>query len=363
MTKKYLFVLLLFLTFYLFTFTGCATAPKKDAFLTYKINGVDYFPLVTLCDLKGIDLQYDTFTKSVYLNKDAHKINLRVGDTLALVDGRAVFINYPVRIFQGTVVVPYKFKEQIIDPIFKQTYPVRKQTLQMLKIRKVVIDAGHGGNDPGTIGRTGLREKDVNLDIAKRLSNILRSQGIEVVMTRAADRFIPLSRRVDIANSVNADLFISIHSNANRVRSMKGFEVYYVSSSVNDAKRAYETARICALNLNNAYCVSNSLNLKATLWDMLYTNNRAEAIELSSSICRSMEKNMNARILRIKGARFEVLRGVRMPGVLVEVGFLSNVAEERMLKNSVYRQQIAEGIVQGMEDYAQCAPLLEITKR
>src|SRR3989338_5556563 len=143
-------------------------------------------------------------------------------------------------------------------------------------------------------------------------------------MTRSTDKFIPLPRRVDIANNSRADLFVSIHSNANRVRSLNGFEVYYVAPSVNDSNRAMLAAKSAGLNLDSSYFASHSLDLKATLWDMLYTLDRAESIELSRSICRIVHNGLDCRVIGIKGARFYVLKGARMPAVLIEAGFLSN---------------------------------------
>jgi N-acetylmuramoyl-L-alanine amidase len=361
--KLYLWFLVLPIAFYLLNFTGCATVPTKEAFPSYNINGTTYLPLVSLCDSKGINWDYDSFTRAVVLTKDAHKINLMVGDTLVLLDGQPLHMSHPVDIYQGTVVVPYKFKEQILDTLFKQTISPPKVATCVLRIRKVVIDAGHGGNDPGAIGRSGLREKDVNLDIAKRISKLLRSEGVDVVMTRNTDSFIPLPRRVEIANNSRADLFIAVHSNANRVRSMNGLEVYYVSTSADDSKRAYASARNAALDFNSDCFASNSLDLKATLWDMSYTRSRAESIELSRSICKAIENNLGIRIIGIKGARYEVLRGARMPAVLVEVGFLSNGNEEHMLKNSYYRQKIAESIVEGVHGYAQTIALTETARK
>jgi len=342
---------------------GCVSVPLREDLPTYNIHGVTYYPLLSLCDSRGINWQYDTFTKTVLLNKDLQRVNLMVGDTLVLVNGDPVHLKYPVDIYQGTIVVPYRFKEQIIDTLFKEFYPPRKVAAPLSRIKKIVIDAGHGGNDPGAIGRTGLREKDINLDIAKRLKSVLKSEGVEVVMTRSTDTFVPLSRRVEMANNSGADLFISIHSNANRVRSLNGFEVYYVASSVNDSKRAYTSARYETLNLDNVSLASQSLELKAILWDMIYTNSRAEAIELSRSLCRAMNNNLDVRILGVKGARFEVLRGVRMPAVLIETGFLSNYHEERMLKNSYYRQKIAQAIEQGIRDYARDFALMEVASK
>jgi N-acetylmuramoyl-L-alanine amidase len=232
--------------------------------------------------------------------------------------------------------------------------------LPLTRIKKIVIDAGHGGKDPGTIGKRGLREKDVNLDIAKRLSRLLRSDGVEVIMTRSTDTFVSLERRVDIANNSRADLFISIHSNANRVRRLNGFEVYYISPNVNDSRRALYCAQNAALNLDRS-CFSGapSLNLKATLWDLIHTSNRAESIRLARDVCSVIDSNLNIKVLGIKGAPFYVLKGARMPAILIEAGFLSNSQEERLMKNAYYRQQIAESIEQGIQRYARDFTLME----
>ena len=345
------------------SFYGCATVPTREALPAYSLNGTTYYPLLALCNLRGINLEYDTFTRAIILSKETQRINLRVGDALVLVNGQPLHLNHPIDLYQGTVVVPYRFKEQVLDNLFKEFYIAPKAAPALLKIRKVVIDAGHGGVDPGAIGRTGLREKDVNLDIAKRLSALLKSKGIEVVMTRPIDKFVLLDRRVSIANSSGADLFVSIHSNANRVRSLNGFEVYYVSSQVNDAKRASNSATRAILNLENAYFANYSQDLKAILWDMIYTANRAESIELARSLCRVISNDLGVRVLGIKGARFEVLRDVRLPAVLIEAGFLSNYEEERKLRNSFYRQKIAESIVQGIENYAWDCNLFEVAKK
>ncbi len=342
--------------------SGCATAPTRESSTTYNINGTTYLPLISLCAAKGINLDYDIFTRSAILSKDGHKINLMVGDSLVLVDGLPHQLKHPVDIYQGAVVVPYRFKEQILDVWFKEYRPSQPAAVSLTRIRKIVIDAGHGGGDPGAIGRTGVREKDITLDIAKRLSNLLKSEGFSVVMTRSTDRFVPLPSRVDIANRSGADLFLSIHANANRVKSLSGFEAYYVSPSVDDSRRALSAAKDAVLDLDSSYFASRSLNLKATLWDMIYTHSRAESIALARSICRTVNHNLDTKILGIKGGRFYVLKGARMPAVLIETGFLSNYNEERMLKNNYYRQKIAESIVAGIKNYAQDIALTQVTR-
>ncbi|MBU2257741.1 MAG: N-acetylmuramoyl-L-alanine amidase [Candidatus Omnitrophica bacterium] len=318
----------------------------------YSINGVDYLSLVSLCDAKGINWEYDLITRNILMSKDKHRINLRLGEKMVLVDGVAQYLKHPVDIYEGTVVVPLNFKGQILDSLFKEYIPLKKITMPTVLIKKVVIDAGHGGNDPGAIGRTGSREKHVNLDIAKRLGTLLKQEGIQVIMTRSTDSFIPLERRVNIANDAQADLFVSVHSNASRVKSLTGFEVYYPAFDIDDSRRALYAAEHAKLNLGDSFYSTPTLNLKATLWDIIYNYDRAESIRLGRLICNVVQRDLNCKILGVKGARFQVLKGARVPAVLVEVGFLSNSGEENFLKNSYYRQKIAQGIKDAILDYA-----------
>jgi len=344
--------------------SGCATVPPSSTIPAYSINGSTYYPLISLCQLRGVDMQYDTLISTAYLSKDAKRLNLRAGDSLVLVNDSPMHLSSPIDIYQGTIVVPKQFKEQVFDILFPQSVSTYRQPVRgKVKLSKVVIDAGHGGNDPGAIGKNGLREKDVNLDIARKLSDLLRAEGVHTVLTRSNDRFIPLSTRVSIANKSGADLFISIHSNANRSRSLCGFEVYYVAPSVSDSKRAYMTARSASLNIKNAVITNSSQDLEAIIWDMIYTNSRAESIDLAHSLCKVMDSSVDANILGIKGARFQVLKGVRTPGVLIEVGFVSNLNEEKLLRTSAYRQKLAEGILEGVRSYSQNMALVEVSAR
>jgi N-acetylmuramoyl-L-alanine amidase len=350
--KKFKFLLLPF-AFYVLSLTGCATAPVKENLVTFDIHGVTYIPLISLCEQRGIAWEYDTYAKTIDLSQGSHKINLRLGDALALVDGHAEYLRHPVEIYQGMIVVPVRFKDVILDVLFKERRTVSgDKSFPLTSIKTVVIDAGHGGIDPGAIGKSGLREKDVNLDIAKRLAKLLKDDGVEVIMTRSSDILIPLTRRASIANNSKADIFISIHSNANRVRSLSGLEIYYVSPKVSDTKRALSTAEDERLNFDNSYFSHASLDLKATLWDMIYTYSRGESIQLARDICKTVDNTSNIRVIGVKGAGFQVLKGAQMPAILIETGFLSNREEERLLRNSYYRQQIAEAIEQGIRKYA-----------
>ncbi len=345
-------------------FSGCVTIPTSENIAAYSIHGATYYPLVTLCDLRGVSMQYDALLRTAYLSKDAQHVSLRVGDVLVLVNDQAMHLNSPIDVYQGTIAVPRQFKEQVFDLLFKQATLVRRHPgAGKIKLNKVVIDSGHGGNDPGAIGKNGLKEKDVNLDIAKRLSSLLRAEGVQTVLTRSTDRFVPLSTRVNIANKSGADLFISIHSNAARSRSLCGFEVYYVAPSVSDSKRAALTARSLSLNLKDTVFSSDTQDLRAIVWDMIYANSRAESIELSHSLCKVMDSSIDANILGVKNARFQVLKGITMPGILIEVGFVSNLNEERLLKTAAYREKLAVGILEGIREYSQDMALVEVASR
>ncbi|MDD4895069.1 MAG: N-acetylmuramoyl-L-alanine amidase [Candidatus Omnitrophica bacterium] len=344
--------------------SGCATTPGRAVLPTYNIDGVSYVSLASLCKSENIRWEYDTYTGRAYLNKGTHRINLMVGQRLVLVDGMPQYLKHPVDIYQGAIVLPFRFKEQILDVLFKNAYSERGINLSSARIKKIVIDAGHGGRDPGTIGKKGLKEKDVNLDIAKRLAKLLRDDGIEVVMTRSTDDYISLERRVAIANNSKADLFVSIHANANRVRSLNGLEVYYITPHANDSKRALQSAQNVALNLDrSSFAYTPSLNLKAILWDMKHTSNRAESVKLARNVCISAGSSLDTKIIGIKGAPFYVLKGAHMPAVLIEVGFLSNYNEERLIRNSFYRQQLAESIEMGITKYARNLALIESASR
>jgi N-acetylmuramoyl-L-alanine amidase len=340
---------------------GCARAPIKEALPAYKLQGLTYYPLDALCNYRGVGWEFDELSRTVRLSKAGHSISFFLFDNLLLIDGEPLEIRNITQLYQGKIVVPREFKESF-DRIFKPA-DLAPPEYAKIKLKRVVLDPGHGGRDPGAISRSGLREKDVNLDVCRRLKELLKRSGVEVIMTRSSDEYISLSRRVDIANRSKADIFISVHSNANPSRRLNGFEVYYLAAGANNLSRAMNTARSVPLRMEGAALASNSLNLRAILWDMAYTSGSAESISMSRSICRIMDKELEAPFLGAKEARFQVLRGVRIPAVLIEIGFLSNQYEERLLRSSSYRQKVAEAVLGGITSYSQKAALLEVFKR
>jgi N-acetylmuramoyl-L-alanine amidase len=219
-----------------------------------------------------------------------------------------------------------------------------------LKIARIVIDPGHGGHDTGTIGPTGLREKDVVLDVGLRLKKLLqRKVGCDVVMTRSDDTFIPLEERTAIANEKAADLFVSIHANASRDRSARGIETYYLNFTSNpDALEV--AARENATSQESVHQLQDLIKKIAT----------TEKIEESEEFARQLQKQVCQRTARwsgnqrdrgVKKAPFVVLIGANMPSVLAEISFLTNPRDEKSLRRSDYRQKIAEALYQGILDY------------
>ncbi|SFM83832.1 N-acetylmuramoyl-L-alanine amidase [Thermodesulforhabdus norvegica] len=221
-----------------------------------------------------------------------------------------------------------------------------------LDIRTIVIDPGHGGKDKGAIGPTGLYEKDVTLAIAKELKRILEQRGgYEVYLTRTTDKFLSLEQRTAIANAKKADLFISIHTNAHEDPRLGGVETYFLNFSADK-----EAARVAALE--NAIAEHKLSDLEAILRDLLFITKLQESSQLAQSVHQHLVKELrkrktHLRDLGVKQAPFYVLMGANMPAILVEVAFISNPKEEKLLKNKIYVKYIAEGLASGITDYAQ----------
>ena len=222
-----------------------------------------------------------------------------------------------------------------------------------LKIGRIVIDPGHGGHDTGTIGPTGLMEKDLCLDVALRLGKIVaqRLPGADVVYTRTDDTFIPLEERTNIANQAKADLFISIHANSSRNHDARGIETYYLN-----LKGSPEAMEVAAReNASSEEGVHELEDLvKKIARNEKIDESREFAEDIQDSLAQRIQKS--AKSVRNRGVRkapFVVLIGADMPSILTEISFLSNPADEKMLKKPEYRQRVAEGLYQGVASYLQ----------
>ena len=226
-----------------------------------------------------------------------------------------------------------------------------------LKIKTIAIDAGHGGKDPGAIGRSGLKEKTITLDVARRLAVLVRERlGCNVIMTRDRDVYIPLDERPFIAKSKKADLFVSIHVNANRKKRAKGIETYIQSLRASD-RDAMATAAF--ENSTSTKTLSQlDTELGKILKGLASQNKEEESVELAGYVQRSLVdtiRPVQGRIvnLGVKRAFFYVLVNTEMPSILAEVGFITNPDEERLLKQEAHRQKIAEALFQGVKQFVE----------
>jgi N-acetylmuramoyl-L-alanine amidase len=216
-----------------------------------------------------------------------------------------------------------------------------------LKVRTIMIDAGHGGKDPGAVAN-GLEEKDINLRMARILGRELQQQGFEVHYTRTRDTFIPLEERTAMANAKNADLFISLHCNAIKDHSVKGLEVYYLNLAT-DAQAVRVAAR------ENGVSAKKISDMQFILSDLMLNSKINESRQMASLVeqetLRAMRPRYSLSSHGAKGAFFYVLTGARMPSILVEMGYLTNPDEAARLNTDAYLASMARGLASGVVAY------------
>lgn len=220
------------------------------------------------------------------------------------------------------------------------------------RMQVVVLDPGHGGHDPGAIGARGLEEKAIALDVAKRVRRVLRQNANVVVhLTRESDRFLSLEERTQFANARGADLFVSIHCNAAPNASASGLETFYLDNTTDRA-----AIRLAAFE--NRTAPKKMSDLQMILRDLEQSAKVMESHALAHRVQRSMLEALQGfspapRDLGVKGNLFYVLMGARMPSILVEVSFITNPQEERLLRSEAYREKAARGIAEGILAFLQ----------
>ncbi len=248
-----------------------------------------------------------------------------------------------------------KHKTQTVDPDMREAQPTASGERSLtrvlgLKIGKIVIDPGHGGHDTGTIGPNGLEEKDLVLDVSRRLGKLLQTRlGAEVIYTRKDDTFIPLETRTAIANQEGADLFVSVHANSSHDPDARGVETYYLNftSSPDALEVAARENAVSEKSIHELQDLVKKIALKEKI---------DESQEFASDVQTSLHsglaaKNPGERDRGVKKAPFIVLIGANMPSILAEISFVSNPGDERRLGTSDYRQKIAESLYRGIAKY------------
>jgi N-acetylmuramoyl-L-alanine amidase len=246
--------------------------------------------------------------------------------------------------------------ERIVVPKLEEHQAVTEKKVKhpkktvISKIRRIVVDPGHGGHDPGAVGPSGIQEKDVVLAIGLKLRDLFKEElGVDVVMTRSTDIFIPLEERTAIANKVGADLFLSVHANAALNRSAAGIETYYLNLA-----KTEKVAQLAAKE--NGTSLEKVSVLQAILFDLMANYKLNDSAHLADEVQKALHKKIRTRHpdvknLGVKQGPFYVLVGASMPSILVETAFLSNANEESRLKDPAYLDMSAEGILDGVRSY------------
>jgi len=229
---------------------------------------------------------------------------------------------------------------------------IKSENINKKTNRLIVIDPGHGGEDPGAVGKYGTKEKDVNLKIAMLVKQKLIEEGFDVLLTRETDVFIPLVKRTEFANKHNADLFISIHCNASKkpTGTDHGFEVYFLSEKATDPD-AVATEKLENEVVRFEKQTEELTKLQKLLWSMIVNEFINESSKLCSLIGKEVTNRTQQNYRGVKQAGFYVLRGAQMPAVLIECGFISNPVEELKLNREDFQNLIATGITAAIKKY------------
>jgi N-acetylmuramoyl-L-alanine amidase len=354
-------------------------APIAHSFFT--ISGPDRF----VVDLEGVEFSDTLSALTSQVSADDPLVSaIRIGrfkpgvirlvlDLKAEVKPQVFTLN-PIGDYGHRLVLDV-YPAEPVDPILallqrQEAASARKQPAagprpstpsDIVRLITVVIDAGHGGEDPGAIGRRGTREKDITLAISTRLKALIdREPNMRAVMTRDADYFIPLARRVDIARKVHADLFVSVHADAFINPHARGSSVFALSergaSSVHAnwlAKKENEADLIGGVNLD-----VEDATLKQVLLDLSQTATINDSLKIGRAVLESIGGVNTLHKPHVEQAGFAVLKAPDIPSILVETAFLTNPDEERQLRDTNYQQRMAEAIFDGIKKYFAANPPL-----
>ncbi len=266
-----------------------------------------YVSVDAVCRTKGLRCNRDPLLKNrVVKNFSGDFMKLHAGSEYILIQGKVVRLEDKIILSNDALWAPPMILKYIKRLELKKPLGVRR-------IRKIAVDAGHGGQDFGAMSPEGFKEKDLTLEMATLLRDELQKHGIEVLMTRDKDVFVPLPERARLVNEKSADLFVSVHVNAATTPTMNGFEVYSLADASDDVAK--------------------------------------ESEKLAGRIAGEVEKSVTVAHKRVKAAGFYVLKWTDCPAVLVETAYLSNPEDKEKIKDSAYREKMMAAVARGILDY------------
>jgi N-acetylmuramoyl-L-alanine amidase len=272
--------------------------------------------------------------------------------TVTLGEGNPAYRVYPRRQPDGIVVVVWKRSlTDIPAPEFRPPSEglwADRFSAEHMELDLIVVDPGHGGENFGSIGPSGYTEKEFNLAVARKLKAALEIEGIDVMLTRNDDIYVDLETRTEVANSVGADLFISLHANGYGNPDANGFEVYFLSPAEDEKARTVAAMENGGTDIVPLPAGNHDDDLAFILWDTAQNEFVVESSNLAQIINEEMHQRLMLKNRGVKQAGFVVLAGVYLPAVLVETGFITNPREETLLKDTAFQETLVDAIVEGV---------------
>ena len=315
--------------------------------VTHKVDGLDGGTLrVRVPGLAGrarAEEVKDGFVEAVRLGRVGNDTILSISFVGVAGDVRASALSDPPRL--------------VLDFVRPSEATPRDTPQSAGPLRTIVLDAGHGGHDNGATGPGGLTEKELVLDVTKRVAKLVEDKlGIKVLLSRDGDHFVTLKDRTSFANRERADLFVSIHANAHSSATHEGVETYFLSSEATDITARQTAAAensVVQLEKPAAPKAGNGRQdiLRTILWDLLQSEFLTESSRLAEIVQDAMTRSLRIPNRGVKQAGFYVLGGAAMPAILVEIGFVTNPREEKRLRETKYRDEIARAIYSGIAEY------------
>jgi N-acetylmuramoyl-L-alanine amidase len=324
------------------------------------VDNIAYIDIDQMAAIWKANVKEERTDKRIYLNLYDEQFIFLTHSVYFSYKNTDYKMAYPLLSHGGKYLLPAEFITVTLPYLFKDKVKWNGKKLTITKpqdntIKTIVLDPGHGGKDPGAVGkRLKALEKDVNLAVSLKLKSYLEKElGVNVLMTRSDDRFVSLVERTKFANENKADLFICIHTNASKNRASKGVEIYYLSTAKTTEARAVEALENSVVELyeGGQEAIRKYDDLALILSDIM----QAENLEQSNNLALKLQMNTCAGTKSpdrgIKQANFYVLRGAFMPAVLVEMGFISNSVEEAFLVNLQYQERLARTIFEGIKSF------------
>ncbi len=325
-----------------------------------KIDGIDYLAIEELTPVFKCISKQEKADQRLYFHLYGETFIFLESAPYYTFKNQSYNAHFPLLSQGGKYYIPLNFFTELLPQHFPGKVSFTQNVLRIedpqdYGVHVIVLDPGHGGKDPGAIGRRlKAKEKDINLDVALKLKVLLEKElGLQVLMTRSDDSFVSLGDRTKFANDNKANLFISIHANASKSSSSKGTETYYLSTAVTSDARAVEALENQVVDLYEGGVEARSKydGLDFILSDLSQTEHLESSNELAGNIQQNIVAGTRSYDRGVKQANFYVLRGAFMPAVLVELGFISNPEEERLLIDPDYQQRLARTIFEGIKRF------------